>query len=272
MQYTIPLYDKIRLYKDHVPLKSSPMIQSSILHESEYIGSVSTFGEPFLNAVPGFGENFTIPFALGSKDEYLLWLFHFMGQLKTQYGENVARYVVEYINGDDLALHTLPADEEEKEKIFALASSVVYSTLGYGVCMVYNMKYCDTSMRPMNCLRKFHQEFCKYKLEDLEEWFGNWAYVLQTLRDEDQNEAYKFALELNGFTAEEVELMKEIQANNDEKRELIARYLENSGSDYIDLSKRAYDVNSKLGSPPLHKKAVDGSWFLSKPKRLALAP
>lgn len=179
---------------------------------------------------------------------------------------------MEYINGNDLILHELPASEEQKARIFSLARSVVYSALGYGVCMLYNMKYCDCAMRPMDCFRKFHQELCKYKLDDLEEWFDHWGFVLQKLRDEGQDEAYEFSLELNGFTTEELELMKDIQAHRNEKKDLIARYLENSGSDYIDLSKRAFDVNSRLGQPPLHKKAVDGSWFLSKPKRMALPP
>lgn len=87
-----------------------------------------------------------------------------------------------------------------------------------------------------------------------------------------KNYEMKVKTRLNGFTTEEVELMKDIQAHRNEKKDLIARYLENSGSDYIDLSKRAFDVNSRLGQPPLHKKAIDGSWFLSKPKRMALSP
>lgn len=65
-----------------------------------------------------------------------------------------------------------------------LVKSVTRITLAYGTCIVYNQKYCDFELGPLDCFRKFHQNFCKYELADVEDWFSNWAVIMTRLRAE----------------------------------------------------------------------------------------
>ncbi|QWU87598.1 hypothetical protein CA3LBN_001863 [Candidozyma haemuli] len=219
---------------------------SSRIQFRKNIGTVGPIGEPFLNGVPEFNGNFTIPFALCDKDEYLIWLFHLAGSLRTHYGPDIM--------------------------IRNLAKSVIRITLAFGTCMVYNQKYCDFELGPLDCFRKFHQNFCKYELADDEEWFSNWAVIMTKLRAEGKIEVYNFSREINGFTDEELELFDNMASGLYDKKGLIRRYLQGTDSGVIDISDRASAFISKHGEPRLHQKAVELSWFLSKPLSEAVGP
>lgn len=235
------------------------------------IGSVGPIGEPFLNGVPHFGGNFTIPFALCDKDEYLLWLFHVIGQIRSQYGPHITKYIVEYIHGNDV-LEELPIDLAEQIMIRNLAKTLIRVILAYGVCIIYNQQYCDLALGPLDCLRKFHQNFCKYELSDVEEWFSNWAVIMTKLRAEGEIEVYEFSKQINGFTDEELELFDNMSTGLYDKKGLIRRYFQGLDSDVLDLYPRAAAFLLKDRQPILFEKAIDLSWFLSKPLSEAVGP
>lgn len=83
---------------------------------------------------------------------------------------------------------------------------------------------------------------------------------------------YNFSREINGFTDEELELFDNMASVLYDKKGLIRRYFQGTGSDVLDISGRASAFISKHGEPRLRQKAVELSWFLSKPLSEAVGP